>query len=93
MISADSFFKRPDRVIVFEALWGYMPLRIVKVIQKLPTKQLMRLQMYMSVARGVARRLVDKQTQSYLYGTEGGKDLMSNLSTCSVYFAIDVWLE
>ena len=70
-----------------------MPIRILKLVPKLPTKRLMRLKRYMSVARGVAARLVDNQTQSYVSGKEGGKDLMSILSTCSIYFAIDEWPE
>ncbi|KAF8494522.1 hypothetical protein JB92DRAFT_1139445 [Gautieria morchelliformis] len=34
---ADSFFKHSNLVIVFEALWGYLPLWIVTTIHMLPT--------------------------------------------------------
>jgi hypothetical protein len=78
--SADSFFKRSDFTIAFEALWGYLPMGIVKLMQRMPTTQLKRLRKYMSVARGVAKKIVDTQTQAYIAGNEGGKDIMSVLS-------------
>ncbi|KAF8583570.1 cytochrome P450 [Ramaria rubella] len=77
---ADSFYKRSDFTIIFEALWGYLPLGLVGVMQKLmPTKQLKRLRRYMKVARSVARNILDTQTQSHAAGKEGGKDVMSIL--------------
>ena len=55
-------------------------MRVVRLIQKLPTRQLKRVRAYMSTARRVAKTMVDTQTQSYLAGNEGGKDIMSLLS-------------
>ena len=55
-------------------------MRIVKLTQKLPTRQLKRVRAYMSAARRVAKTIVDTQTQLYLAGNEGGKDIMSLLS-------------
>jgi hypothetical protein len=78
--SADTFFKRSDFVIAFEALWGYLPLGMVTAIQLLPTKQLKRFRKYTTVAHRVAKNIVDTQTQSYFLGKEGGKDVMSILS-------------
>ena len=80
MLSADTFFKRSDLSIAFEALWGYIPFGIVKILQMIPTKSLARLAKYMAVARRVAKNLVDTQTQSYFAGKDGGKDVMSILS-------------
>ena len=79
MLSADTFFKRTDLSIAFEALWGYIPLEIVKILQMIPTKSMARLAKYMTVARKVANNLVDTQTQSYFSGKDGGKDVMSIL--------------
>ncbi|KAF8507787.1 PAH-inducible cytochrome P450 monooxygenase PC-PAH 1 [Gautieria morchelliformis] len=76
---ADSFFKRTDFTIAFEALWGYLPLGLVKFIQMAPTRQLGRLRAYMKVARRVAKDIVDVQTETYSAGKEGGKDVMSIL--------------
>ena len=78
--SADTFFKRSNAVIAFEALWGYLPLWMVTAIQLLPTKQLKRVRKYTTVAHRVAKTIVDTQTQSYSLGKEGGKDVMSILS-------------
>ncbi|KAF8586834.1 cytochrome P450 [Ramaria rubella] len=76
---ADSFFHRSDFTIVFEALWGYLPPALVDLIQMIPTKQLQRLRKYMTVARQVAKNILEKQTQSHYVGKEGGKDVMSLL--------------
>ena len=77
---ADTFFKRSNAVIAFEALWGYLPLWMVTAIQLLPTKQLKRIRKYTTVAHRVAKNIVDTQTQLYSLGKEGGKDIMSILS-------------
>ncbi|KAF8507406.1 cytochrome P450 [Gautieria morchelliformis] len=76
---ADSFFKRSDLAIAFEALWGYIPLWVVSAMQLLPTKQLRRLRRYTKVAHRVAKGIVQTQTESYSSGKEGGKDVMSIL--------------
>lgn len=67
--------------MVFEALWGYLPLRMVTAMQLLPTKQLKRVRRYTTVAHRVPKNIVKTQTESYLIGKEGGKDIMSILST------------
>jgi hypothetical protein len=50
----------------------------------LPTKQLRRLRRYSKVAHRIAIGIVQTQTESYSSGKEGGKDVMSILSTCQV---------
>ncbi|KAF8518880.1 cytochrome P450 [Gautieria morchelliformis] len=76
---ADSFFKRSDFAIAFEALWGYIPLCVVSAMRLLPTKQLRRLRTYTKVAHRVAKGIVQTQTESYSSGKECGKDVMSIL--------------
>ncbi|KAF8582153.1 cytochrome P450 [Ramaria rubella] len=75
----DSFYNRSDFSLAFEAIWGYVPLWLVPIIQKLPTRRLRRLNKYMQVSRGVAKSIVDQQIQSHAAGKEGGKDVMSIL--------------
>ncbi|KAF8507409.1 PAH-inducible cytochrome P450 monooxygenase PC-PAH 1 [Gautieria morchelliformis] len=78
-IFADSFFKRSDFAIAFEALWGYIPLWAVPAIRLLPTKQLRRLRRYTKVTHRIAKGIVQAQTESYSSGKECGKDVMSIL--------------
>jgi len=77
---SDSFFKRSNRTIIFEALWGYMPWWLITMVQNLlPTRQLKRLRDCNKVARKVARHIVETASNSHDPEKEGAKDIMSIL--------------
>ncbi|GJJ15839.1 hypothetical protein Clacol_010117 [Clathrus columnatus] len=76
---AETTYKRSNGMLIFEAFWGYLPFWMVKLIQKLPAGKLKRFHAYRKVARQVARDMIKVQTEHYLYGNEGGKDMLSIL--------------
>ncbi|KAF8573774.1 cytochrome P450 [Ramaria rubella] len=78
-LGVDTFFKQPNFVIVVQALWGYLPYRLVKLMQRIPGKRQNRLNNYMKAARCVAKNIVVTQTDRVTTGKEGGKDVMSIL--------------
>ena len=78
--SADVFLDRSDAFIAFGAILGKIPLWLVTVLQRLPTKRLQRLQNYMKTAREVAQTLVNRQTALHAAGKNEAKDVMSILS-------------
>lgn len=73
-------------MLLFEAMWGYLPFWMVKLIQKLPIGKLKRFHSYREVARQVAKDLIQTQTEQYVKGNDGGKDMLSILSTYLVFF-------
>ncbi|KIJ34130.1 hypothetical protein M422DRAFT_35204 [Sphaerobolus stellatus SS14] len=77
---SDSFFKRSDWKIFFEALWLYLPwLLVLPLIKFLPTQQLKRIRAYMKEARKAAAHIVQTANKDYISGKEGRKDIMSTL--------------
>ncbi|KAF8589246.1 cytochrome P450 [Ramaria rubella] len=78
-LTVDAFYKRSNFTLLMEALWGYLPWTLVKLLQNLPTQQLNRLRDFQRTAKGVAKNIVDTQTGRFYMGKEGGKDIMSIL--------------
>ncbi|KIJ34127.1 hypothetical protein M422DRAFT_263776 [Sphaerobolus stellatus SS14] len=76
----DSFFKRSDKKLLFEAIWSYIPWWLVTIILRiLPTHQLKRIREYMKEARRVARHIIDTARQEHPSVKGGAKDIMSIL--------------
>lgn len=79
--SIETTYKRSNGMLLFEALWGYFPFWMVKLLQRIPAGKMKRFHSYREVARGVAREMIRVQTEQYNDGNEGGKDMLSILST------------
>ncbi|KAF8512751.1 cytochrome P450, partial [Hysterangium stoloniferum] len=76
---SDFLFDLPDSMIVFGSIMGILPQWMTSFLSLLPNTRMSRIRNYMSVARDVAKDIVDKQTNIYLNGKEGSKDIMSIL--------------
>ncbi|KAF8512621.1 cytochrome P450 [Hysterangium stoloniferum] len=74
-----AFGKRPDSMIVMDAVMGWVPQWMVSFFLSLPFARLEILHKYNKVALGVAKEVVDGQTAIYASGKEGSKDIMSVL--------------
>ncbi|KIJ26121.1 hypothetical protein M422DRAFT_272863 [Sphaerobolus stellatus SS14] len=75
----DAFANRSDISLAVEELLEYIPSWILHLIFRIPVGRFKRLYGYLTVARGVAQDIVDKQTSLYMDGKEGSKDVMSIL--------------
>ncbi|KIJ27234.1 hypothetical protein M422DRAFT_37891 [Sphaerobolus stellatus SS14] len=71
--------ERPDFSIAFEAFLGTLPGWLITLGLKVPVGRFKVMRDYIKIAQGVAREIIDKQTELYLGGKEGGKDVMSLL--------------
>ncbi|KAF8513598.1 cytochrome P450 [Hysterangium stoloniferum] len=76
---SDFLFDLPDSMIVFGAIMGIVPQWMRSFLSLLPNERMNRIRNYMSVARDVAKEIIDKQTDIYSEGKEGSKDIMSIL--------------
>lgn len=61
---------------------------MVKLVQRLPTKKLERVHSCRKVAEKVAKDMVKLQTEQYLKGDEGGKDILSILSAYLTFLSL-----
>ncbi|KIJ34439.1 hypothetical protein M422DRAFT_782890 [Sphaerobolus stellatus SS14] len=74
-----SSMHRPDFSLIFETFLGFLPSWLVKLGITVPVGRFKLLSNYMRVAEKVAQEIIDKQTDLYLKGKEGSKDVMSLL--------------
>ncbi|KIJ55998.1 hypothetical protein M422DRAFT_138272, partial [Sphaerobolus stellatus SS14] len=74
-----SSMHRPDFSFIFETFLGFLPSWLVKLGINVPIGRFKLLSNYMRVAEKVAQEIIDKQTDLYLKGKEGSKDVMSLL--------------
>ncbi|GJJ11611.1 hypothetical protein Clacol_005846 [Clathrus columnatus] len=76
---ADAFYQMSDIDIAMPYILSNIPSFFVSILTRLPLRTISKFRNYMKVATEVAQEVVDKQTQLYLHGKEGSKDLMSLL--------------
>ncbi|GJJ11630.1 hypothetical protein Clacol_005866 [Clathrus columnatus] len=78
---ADAFYQMSDINIAMPYILSKIPSFFTSMLTRLPLQTISRFRNYLKVATSVAQEVVDKQTQLYLHGKEGSKDLMSLLGT------------
>ncbi|KIJ29586.1 hypothetical protein M422DRAFT_268929 [Sphaerobolus stellatus SS14] len=71
--------ERPDLSIVFGSFLGFLPSWLVKLGLCVPVGRFKLMHDYMKIVHGVAQDITNKQTELYLRGKEGSKDVMSIL--------------
>ncbi|KAF8499477.1 cytochrome P450 [Hysterangium stoloniferum] len=83
-IFTDAFLDRPDSMIVFESILGIVPEWLSSLLLSAPSARLKRLHSYMTIARGIAKDLVDRETTSHINGKAHSKDTMSLLVRANI---------
>lgn len=80
----ETTYKRSSSVLIFQAVWGYLPFWMVRLVQRLLTMKLKRVHSYRKVAEKVAKDMIKLQTEQYLKEDEGGRDILSILARANL---------
>lgn len=66
--------------LLFKALWCYIPTRILRLAEYIPTREYRRFRAFNCLTKGIASQLVaDKASSSFAGEEEGNKTVMSLL--------------
>lgn len=80
--SADAIPYPSKFTLLFRALWPYIPMRFLKLVQYIPTRDHVRFRKTLKIINNFAKGLIDEKTEAVLAGQgEKKKDIMSILGS------------